>query len=349
MWALVPGLALLALMGVAASFLEEAARRLSGAPSVPVEALVIAILLGMVMRNTLGLPLVATRGVAFAGKQLLEFAVLILGASVNFAQLFQAGPRVILLIVLCVALALLVSSTTGRLIGLGPKLAILVAVGNAICGNSAIAAVAPAIRAKKEDVTMSIALTAVVGVVLVLGLPLLMPLLALTHYQYGVLVGTTVYAVPQVVAASFPVSVESGDVATFVKLLRVLMLGPVVLFFSLRFGGAESQNGQRRTWRDWRRSIIVPWFVTGFLALALLNSAGLFSGVAGVLGMAPGTIPAQAKDVSRLLMIIAMGALGLGVEFAAVKRVGPRVFAAVVTSVVFLLVLSLTLIHILGV
>jgi uncharacterized membrane protein YadS len=193
---------------------------------------------------------------------------------------------------------------------------------------------------------MSIALTAVVGVALVLGLPLLVPLLELTHYQYGVLVGTTVYAVPQVVAASFPVSVESGDVATFVKLLRVLMLGPVVLVFSLRFGGTE---GQRRTWRDWQRSIIIPWFVTGFLALAVLNSVGLFGGVAGALGLGPGTIAAQAKNVSKLLMIVAMGALGLGVELAAVRRVGPRVFAAVVTSVVFLVLLSLSLIRLLGV
>ena len=105
------------------------------------------------------------------------------------------------------------------------KLALLVAVGNSICGNSAIAAVAPVIGAEKRDVASSISLTAVIGVALVLGLPSFVALAHLSFYQYGVLTGITVYAVPQVVAAAFPVSQLSGEVATLVKLVRVLFLG----------------------------------------------------------------------------------------------------------------------------
>jgi uncharacterized membrane protein YadS len=191
----------------------------------------------------------------------------------------------------------------------------------------------------------------VVGVALVLGLPALVPLLHLSHYQYGVLVGTTVYAVPQVVAASFPVGADAGDVATFVKLLRVLLLGPVVLVFSLLFADRRESAaaGGPRGWLAWRTAMMIPWFVAGFLLLAALNSLGLFAAVGHATGLGADAIAAEAKTVSKLLMILSMGALGLGVEFAVVRRVGPRVFAAVLASVAFLVVLSLTLLHILHV
>ena len=144
-------------------------------------------------------------------------------------------------IVVLVLAALGAGYAVGRAAGLSPNLAVLVACGNAICGNSAIAAVAPVIGADKNDVAASIALTAVLGVAVVLALPLLIAPLGLSHYQYGVLAGLTVYAVPQVLAAAFAVSAVSGQVATAVKLARVLMLGPVVLYFAR----ACSANGRR--------------------------------------------------------------------------------------------------------
>jgi uncharacterized membrane protein YadS len=106
---------------------------------------------------------------------------------------------------------------------------VLVACGNSICGNSAIAAVAPVIGADGEDVAASIAFTAVLGVVVVLLLPFLAPLLHLSGLQYGVLAGLTVYAVPQVLAATAPLGMVAVQMGTLVKLVRVLMLGPVVL------------------------------------------------------------------------------------------------------------------------
>ena len=108
-------------------------------------------------------------------------------------------------------------------------MSVLVACGNSICGNSAIAAVAPVIGARADDVASSIAFTAVLGVVVVLGLPLLVPVLDLSLTQYGTLAGLTVYAVPQVLAATVPVSAISAQLGTLVKLVRVLMLGPVVV------------------------------------------------------------------------------------------------------------------------
>lgn len=330
---LAPGLAVAGLVGLAAVAVEATERAAFG--QAIVEALVAAILVGMLVRNMVRVPAEVDLGAAYAAKQLLEVAVLLLGATIDLRQVLAAGPVLLVAIAVGVCGGIGVSYSLGRLIGLSDKLALLVAVGNSICGNSAIAAVAPVIRAGKKDVASSIALTAVVGVVVILTLPLLVPLAHLTFYQYGVLAGMSVYAVPQVVAASFPVSPLSGQVATLVKLVRVLFLGPVVLLFGLlmRRQADGAVSGMRPAY--------VPWFITGFIALAALRSAGLV----------PETGLVAAQQVSHGLMILAMAGLGLGVEFAALRKVGPRVLVAVAGSLAFLISLSLGLIlglHIVG-
>jgi uncharacterized integral membrane protein (TIGR00698 family) len=273
-------------------------------------------------------------GASFAAKQVLELGVGFLGASVDFRQVLAAGPAVLVLVLVGVCGALGVNYLIGRGMQLSRKLAILVAVGNAICGNSAIAAVAPVIRADKKDVASAIALTAVLGVCLVLLLPLLIPIFTLSHYQYGVLAGMSVYAVPQVVAAAYPVSQLSGQVATLVKLTRVLLLGPVVVFFAL-ITRSENEQGQAKR----GLSTYVPWFVALFLVLALVRSLGLL----------PASLAEGLRQVSRALTILAMAGLGFGVELAAVRQVGPRVGVAVTAALVFMTGLTLLLIRLLGI
>src|ERR1700675_1837819 len=130
-------------------------------------------------------------------------------------------------------MALSISFVICRVTGLPLRMAILIACGNSICGNSAIAAVAPVIGADSDDIAASISFTAMLGVIVVLTLPLMVPVLQLSLTQYGVLAGLTVYAVPQVLAATLPIGALSNQVGTVVKLVRVLMLGPVVLGLSL--------------------------------------------------------------------------------------------------------------------
>jgi len=268
-------------------------------------------------------------GASFAAKQVLELGVALLGAAVDLRQLLAAGPVLGLIIVGGVVLGIAFGYTVGRALGLHSKLAILVAVGNAICGNSAIAAVAPVIRAEKKDVASAIGLTAVLGVCLVLGLPLLIPILVLSHYDYGVLAGMSVYAVPQVIAAAFPVSQLSGEVATLVKLTRVLLLGPVVLGFALlyRHEGGRAAGG----WRTY-----VPWFVVVFLVLAGLRSSGVL----------PPAVTSPLQDASRWLTILAMAGLGFGVELAAVRAVGPRVGVAILCALGFMVTFTVILLRV---
>src|SRR3569833_2794303 len=264
-WNLVPGIVasvVVSLAAIAVGWGEEAVFRRA-----IIEPLVLAILIGMAVRTLRGERPREEPGVRFVAKQVLEVAVCLRGATMDVPRLFASGPMLAVGIVLLVCSALGVGYSIGRLVGLPHKLAVLVACGNAICGNSAIAAVAPVIDAERKDVAASIALTAVLGVVVVLGLPLLMIPLHYSNYQYGVLAGLTVYAVPQVLAAAFAVSQLSGQVATAVKLARVLMLGPVVIGFSLlrkrRAAGGEAASKQPSP---------VPAFVVGFAVLATLRS-----------------------------------------------------------------------------
>ena len=292
-----------------------------------IEPLVLAILVGMVVRTIHGESSRTEPGVRFVAKDVLELAVCLLGATMDVPRLFASGPALAFGIVFLVCVALAVGLLIGRLAGLSPKLAVLVASGNAICGNSAIAAIAPVIGADREDVAASIALTAVLGVIVVLSLPLLIRPLGLSHYQYGILAGLTVYAVPQVLAAAFAVSVLSGQVATIVKLARVLMLGPVVIFFALRAHRAS------RATLSFRK--IVPWFVLGFVVLAVLRSGQLI----------PDSVSNAAKLVAGWLTIAAMAALGLTVDVRSVRQVGPRVVVAVSGSLCALIVLAVALIR----
>ena len=151
-------------------------------------------------------------------------------------------------------------------------MSILIACGNSICGNSAIAAVAPVIGADSDDIASSISFTAILGVLMVLGLPLLIPLLEVVSFlgQYGILAGLTVYAVPQVLAATVPAGLVSTQIGTLVKLIRVLLLAPVVVALSLvswhyRLRDQHASSSSKLNLRN-----LVPWFIPGFLILAVL-------------------------------------------------------------------------------
>lgn len=333
---LVPGLLLCAGVTLAALALARLEAALFGRAWL--EALVLAILLGAALRTAWRPGSRWKPGIDFAAKTLLEVAVVLLGASLSAGTVLAAGWPLLLGISLVVGVAILASYGIGRLFGLPARVAVLVACGNSICGNSAIAAVAPVVGADGEEVASSIAFTAVLGVAVVLLLPLLVPVLGLSLGQYGVLAGLVVYAVPQVLAATAPVGALAVQIGTLVKLVRVLMLGPVVLVLSLlapRWRGAAGGPAPGRP----PLSRLVPWFILGFLGLAALRSMGLL----------PEALVAPAALLAGALTTLSMAALGLGVDLRSVARSGGRVVAAAVCSLLVLGAISLGLIRLLGV
>jgi uncharacterized integral membrane protein (TIGR00698 family) len=343
---LLPGLALSGAVTLAAIGLQQVEERVLGRPYL--EALVLAILLGTLVRSLWTPHRRWLPGISFSAKFLLEVAVMLLGASISVQTILAVGPSLLIGIVGIVMVAIPASYMLGRAMGLPQRIAILIACGNSICGNSAIAAVAPVIHADSDDVASSIAFTAVLGVVVVLALPFLMPLLGLSGTQYGVLAGLTVYAVPQVLAATVPAGLISTQIGTLVKLVRVLMLGPVVLFLSLGANRLEKAAIHRSATVAGETlpksgklplSRLVPWFIVGFLVLGALRSADLV----------PHVVLAPAAISANVLTVIAMAALGLGVDVRVVAQAGGRVTSTVVVSLLILIGISLGLIRVLGV
>ncbi|MFT8243714.1 YeiH family protein [Roseomonas sp. BN140053] len=330
---LAPGVLLCAAVSLLAWGLQVLEARIFG--HAWLEAIVLAILLGAAIRTAWTPGTRWAPGIAFSAKTLLETAIILLGASLSAQSVLAVGPGLVGGIAAAVALAIPCSYGIGRLLGLPRRMAVLVACGNSICGNSAIAAVAPAIGAESRDVAAAIAFTAVLGVGVVLGLPLLVPALGLTEAQYGVLAGLTVYAVPQVLAATAPVGTLAVQLGTLVKLVRVLMLGPVVLVLSLlarRAGTVPAGRGGRLVFGR-----LVPPFILGFLGFAALRS----------LGLVPEAALAPIAGTAGVLTVLSMAALGLGVDARLVARSGPRVVAAAVLSLLVLGGISLGLIGLL--
>ncbi|MCT2398733.1 YeiH family protein [Novosphingobium mangrovi (ex Huang et al. 2023)] len=342
---LLPGIGLCVVVTLAAEVASRAEEAIFG--QAWIEPLVLAILIGTAVRTVWTPSARWFPGIGFSAKLLLEIAVVLLGLSVSAATIMAAGPALLACIAAIVFVAIGISFGVGRMLGLSKRMAILVACGNSICGNSAIAAVAPVIGADGDDVAASIAFTAVLGVAVVLGLPLIGHALDMSALGYGALAGLTVYAVPQVLAAATPFGSVAIQMGTLVKLVRVLMLGPVCLVLAMVTPGLREETdepaphvtaGERPARGRPPIHHLVPWFIIGFLVLVAFRS----------FGWVPQVLLAPASTAATLLTIVSMAALGLGVDVRTVARAGGRVTVTVIASLLALGGISMVMLGWLG-
>ncbi len=300
------------------------------------EGLVLAILLGLAARIWWTPNKIVKQGLHFAAKPLLEIAVVLLGASVNVMQLVQGGPGLLLGIVLMVVGSIMGGLLLGRLLKLPIHLATLVACGNAICGNSAIAAIAPVIDAQEEDIAAAVTFTALGSIAVVVGLPFLASLLNLSAREFGALTGMTVYAVPQVLAATAGAGLIAVQTGTLVKLTRVLMLGPITLFFAWNRARCGAQSGVKLQLTLMQ---MVPPFIIGFALLATARS----------MGFVPEAWAVGGREIAGLLTVVAMAALGLSSDPRAVRSAGRSVTIVAALSLAGIVVLGVLLVRVLGI
>lgn len=300
-----------------------------------VEGLVLALLLGAAIRLFWSPSAQTQRGVDFSAKTLLEIAIVLLGAAFSGRALAEAGLGLMAGVVLLVILALGIGYLIGRWLGLSRRTATLIACGNAICGNSAIAAVAPVIGAKGEEVSVSIGFSAAASLFVVLLLPVLAGLLHLSDAGGGALAGLSVYAVSQVLAAAAPMGDQAVELGTLVKLVRILMLGPACIALAVIVVRARGRSEARRLPPPWK---LAPWFILGFLGMAGLRSLGLI----------PEALLEPLDAATTALSLAAMAALGLNTDLRAVARSGPRAAAAVALSLAALIALASGLVLALG-
>jgi uncharacterized integral membrane protein (TIGR00698 family) len=266
-------------------------------------------------------------GIEFASTRILRVAVGLLGAQITIAEIMRLGVTPVATMVGAVVLTILFGVVAARLAGMSRSFGILTAGAVAICGASAALAISSVLpkgeNHGRDTVFTVIGVTALSTVAMVL-YPVIIAFFHLDHAATGIFLGGTIHDVAQVVGAGFSVSDEAGTVATFTKLLRVAMLLPVVLVLSLIF---HSRGGSK----DGRQ---LPGFLVGFVALVLLNSAGLI----------PPSVLAVLKDVSRWCLVTAIAALGMKTSLKAMAEVGGRAIGLIVAETVFLAVLVLAVV-----
>jgi uncharacterized integral membrane protein (TIGR00698 family) len=284
----------------------------------PVSEVILAIVLGLAVNLLLPFirPII-TPGATFALKRLLKLGIVLLGLGLSLPAVLKAGGSSLLIIVICVALSLLLTSWLGRVMGVKEKLATLIAVGCGICGATAIVAAAPAIEADEDEVCYSIAVITIFGVLAIFLYPVIGGLLALTDSQFGTWAGIAVHETAQVVAAGFAFSDAAGKVATVVKLTRTTMLAPLVLFLAARHARRSAATGKKVDIKS-----MIPWFIGGFLALALLRSLGDVAVAGTALAGTWASIKSAVSYAAKLLIVTAMAGVGLSASLDVFRTTG---------------------------
>jgi uncharacterized integral membrane protein (TIGR00698 family) len=336
-----PGLAFAVLVALGARL---AHRVLPAAWAGSLGEVIFAVVIGLVLGNLVSLPKALAPGFRFAFQTVLRAAIVLLGASLSFAQVIAIGGKSLTMIVLLLLFALATAHLFGKLAGVPGKLATLIGVGTAICGNSAIVATAPVIRAKDEDVSFAVATNTLFGTLAVLLYPAIGRLLHFTDAHFGTWAGTAVNDTSQVVAAGFAYSDAAGRVATAVKLTRNALMGLVIVGVGLAYSRSGAETGAPASFAR-RLKESVPVFVLGFLAMAVLNTSGVFLSLSRATGLDVGGI---LREASRAMILVALAGVGLSTRFADMRRTGFKPFLVGLAVAALTSGASLLLIHLLG-
>ena len=240
-----------------------------------ISSVLLALLLGILLGNLFPVRRVLKSGIDFTVKKLLPVGIVLLGSQLDFYDLIEVSLEVLLGVVVIITLVILLTKFLAGLLGVGSRLALLIGVGTAICGSSAIVAAAPVVEADEEDIAFSIATINLLGVLAMLLFPLVGLLLQLEAGAYGIWCGLAIHATPQVVAAGFAHYSDgqfAGEIATIVKLTRISLLGPTVFVLGSLYARWCRQKGffVRRV----QYARLVPGFVLLFLAMAFLRTMG---------------------------------------------------------------------------
>jgi uncharacterized integral membrane protein (TIGR00698 family) len=288
-------------------------------PYLPVGAVVIAIIIGMLVGNTVMLKDTFQSGIKFSESSILALSIGLMGVNLNFRILKDIGIETILLVVAAMIFTILFTIAIGKLFKSDNKFALLLGIGSAVCGSSAIAATDKIIKAEQKDVGLSIAIVNFLGTIGVFLIPLFAGLIVpFDNLQAGIFAGNTLQAVGQAVAAGFSISEESGNIATLVKMTRVLMLLPVSLIIAMLF--AKSKSGDLKSKRP-----RIPLFVIGFALTSVIAS----------LHILPDVIIEIISKISSYLLIIAMAAIGLNIRTKNILNDGKQALG--IGSIVFLI------------
>jgi uncharacterized integral membrane protein (TIGR00698 family) len=314
--AIYPGVLVALTIGLAAAFLSDH----YGAP-----VMLFALLIGMAF-HFLHEGGRCVAGIEFASRTVLRVGVALLGVRITFDQIASLGPAPVAMVVVGVATTALVGVALAKALGLSRTFGVLSGGAVAICGVAAalaIASVLPRTRETERDTILTAVSVTALSTLAMIVYPIVVTALGFDNKHAGIFLGGTIHDVAQVVGAGYMVSQESGDIATYVKMLRVAMLLPVVLAISIVL--ARAGIGERG------KATLLPTFLIGFAALVAVNSTGL--------------IPKEGVDaisnLSRWCLVTAIAALGMKTSFKDLIAVGWRPVGLMVTETFWIALLVL--------
>lgn len=288
---------------------------------VGLSSLTLAILIGMVLGNTV-YPNLAERlsvGVAFAKGQILRLAIMFYGFKLTLTQVSSVGLSAVMSDALVLTSTFLLTYWIGtRWLKVDKQTTLLIGSGASICGAAAVIAAEPVVKAEAHKVTIAVATVVVFGTVAMLLYPFLYHLGWLQPWlnaqQYGIYTGSTIHEVAQVVVAGNAVSPEVGDTAVVTKMIRVMMLAPFLLILSFALTKGSSDNGKKPSFMNRVQQVKVPWFAFIFIAIVLLHTWVLMSA----------SFERSMVMLDDVLLTMAMFALGLTTHLGAIKQAGVK-------------------------
>lgn len=270
---------------------------------IAIEVLTIGIILGMLINNLLKIPSNFKEGIRFSLKSLLKLGIILLGFKLNFLALKALGGPILLGILFFVPSVLILSIALGKIFKIENRLAALIGVGSCICGTSAIVAISPLIGAEDEEAVISVAIVSFLGAIGVITYTAISSISSFSNIQFGIWSGLSLQGVAHALAAAFARGTESGEIGTFVKMARVVMLVPVSVILGFAF---KSKNEEAK--------IQIPYYVFLFIIAGMLNSAIEI----------PETLSYILTKGSSVFISMAMISMGLSVHFKSIMTRGKK-------------------------
>lgn len=295
----IPGIALTAMLAIPAWIIGKFFP-IVGSP-------VIGILFGMILSSR-NRPDMLNAGIRYTSKKVLQAAIILLGFQMNLFQVFRVGKETLLLMLFTLTATFLTAAAAGKLLKLPGNTQILIGVGTAICGGSAIAAAAPVIRADDEEVVHAISTIFLFNVIAAFLFPFLGHVFGMSDQAFGLWAGTAVNDTSSVVAAGYSFSDPAGNLAVIVKLTRTLMIIPVTLVLAFCTALKDRQIGT-----NYKIAKIFPWFILGFLAASVCSTFLPAPGVYSFL-----------SQCGKFAIVMAMTAIGLNTNLSKLLKNGSK-------------------------
>lgn len=271
---------------------------------------VFGIILGIVIRHGFAPGVRFEAGIRFAAKSVLQWSIVALGAGLSLSQVAHTGLESLAVTVVTVTMAALSAWGLGWLLGIGGRLKLLIGVGTAICGGSAIAAVTPIIKPDDHETAYAISTIFLFNIVAVLLFPAIGHWLQLSDLGFGMWAGTAINDTSSVVAAGYSYSQAAGDYATIVKLTRATLIIPICLALAAIVAYRRKKAGAG----DFRLATIFPWFILWFLVASGFRTAGVI----------PEAFLPWLHDAAEFLIIVALSAIGLSSNLRQMAASGIR-------------------------